>query len=68
MDNENKEYFGFNAHSGGYFPFEGVMDNDKEIDEIITNYSFDNVWDMEICKKIRCVLSYMNKYDIVQLS
>lgn len=31
---ENKDYFGFNAHSGGYFPFEGVMDNDKEIDEI----------------------------------
>jgi len=40
----------------------------KEIDEIICNYSFDNIWDMEICKKIRCVLSYMNKYDIVQLS
>ena len=34
MDLEKKDYFEFDAKAGGYFPFTGVMDNNKEIQEI----------------------------------
>lgn len=38
----------------------------KEIDEIISEYTSDSIWDIEICEKIKGVLTYMSKYDIVQ--
>ena len=34
MDYENNDYFGFDEQSGGYFPFQGVMSNAKQIDTI----------------------------------
>lgn len=37
MDYINKDYFGFNAQSGGYFPFQGVMSNGKPIKDIKVN-------------------------------
>ena len=48
----------FKAHKG----------KSKEIDEIISEYSSDSMWDIEICKKIRGVLAHMNKYEIIQRS
>lgn len=37
MEFDKKEYFGFDAKTGGCFFFQGVMDNDKEIDRIIVD-------------------------------
>lgn len=34
MDYENKDYFEFKAQMGGYFPFSGVIDNNKQISRI----------------------------------
>ena len=37
MEFDKKDYFGFDAKSGGCFLFQGVMDNNKEIDRIIVD-------------------------------
>lgn len=49
MDYDKKDYFGFNAQAGGYFPFEGVISNAKQINTIeisgntaVINYNDNN--------------------------